>query len=243
MAIVPFRYNNAGSAGREMAHRTFVIGESTFTIKQDFKADGKGGTALGFGANVYNSSFVLADYVSQHLAERVRGARVVELGCGTGLVSIACGALGAAEVHATDGDEELLALTAHNIELNGMAETVRTTCLMWGDEEVHRELAPPVDMVLAADVAAFVYESAFGPLVDSLKALSSHPDGEGRSAVVLLAYERRHGKERSFFEKLEQNFEVHQVGRDKLHRDFQEEQLLGSIYILELTPLLTSSTR
>ena len=60
----------------------------------------------------------------------------MELGCGTGLVSIACGAFGSQEVNAalgfqgclrsvqviaTDGDTALLELTAHNISLNGIS--------------------------------------------------------------------------------------------------------------------------
>merc|ERR1712070_179097 len=229
MALVPFDYAIAGAAGRSMEHRTFVVGGKTITIKQDYKPDGKGGTAIGFGANVYNSSFVLAEYVCRHHAETIKGARVVELGCGTGLVSIACGAFGSQEVIATDGDTALLELTAHNISLNGVESCVRTHTVMWGDQEAHAAMDPPMDVVLAADVAAFVYQEAFELLVCSLRALCHNPS-EDRESLVLLAYERRHGDEKRFFEVLAKEFHVETVERDKLHPDFQSEQHLGMIH-------------
>lgn len=54
------------------------------------------------------------------VAERdLRGTRVVELGCGLGLPSVAA-ALGGADVLATDWADDALAATARNGELNGV---------------------------------------------------------------------------------------------------------------------------
>lgn len=46
---------------------------------QAWKAGGKGGTEIGFGASVYPAAFVLADFLERH-PYLVRGKRVIELG-------------------------------------------------------------------------------------------------------------------------------------------------------------------
>merc|ERR1712086_392826 len=132
---VPFDYSIASATSRSMDERTFEVASHRVTIEQAFKEDGKGGTDIGFGANVYNSSFVLSAYLAEHLTDKVRGSRVVEVGCGTGLVAISCGLLGASQVYATDGDAPLLELTQRNIERNDVAATVQTHQLLWGDKE------------------------------------------------------------------------------------------------------------
>lgn len=75
--------------------------------------------------------------------DRVRGRRVVDFGCGSGIVAIAAALAGAREVIACDIDPLALAATARNARLNG----------------VHLHLAPdfdaiegPVDLLIAADV-------------------------------------------------------------------------------------------
>jgi predicted nicotinamide N-methyase len=81
------------------------------------------------------------------------GARVVELGCGLAVPSIAA-ARGGAEALATDACGEALALVARNARLNG--ERVETARVDWTKPE--KLLARPLfDLVLAADV---LYERA-----------------------------------------------------------------------------------
>jgi predicted nicotinamide N-methyase len=91
----------------------------------------------------------------------VRGLRVVELGCGLGLPSIAAARAGA-DVLATDGDPEALALLGRNAELNGVE--VETARVDWHESEglVGRG---PFDLVLAADV---LYERESIPLLLAL---------------------------------------------------------------------------
>ena len=83
----------------------------------------------------------------------VRGMRVVELGCGLAVPSIAAARAGAA-VLATDADAEALALVRRNAEANGVR--LDTAVVDWSepDELVSRA---PFDLVLAADV---LYERA-----------------------------------------------------------------------------------
>jgi predicted nicotinamide N-methyase len=84
---------------------------------------------------------------------RLEGLRVVELGCGLAVPSIAAARLGA-EVLATDSDPEALELAAENAQANGVQ--VETAVVDWAhpDELVSRA---PFDLVLAADV---LYERA-----------------------------------------------------------------------------------
>ena len=94
-------------------------------------------------------------------AEALRGRRVIELGCGLALPSIAAARAGAA-VLATDACAEALTLVARNAQANDV--DVETATVEWAepDELVRRG---PFDLVLAADV---LYERASVALLLSL---------------------------------------------------------------------------
>ena len=95
--------------------------------------------------------------------EELGGRRVVELGCGLALPSIAAARAGAS-VLATDMAPEALALAKRNARTNGVR--IETTTFDW---EAPGDLAP-FDLVLAADV---LYErSAAAPLLDLLPRLA-----------------------------------------------------------------------
>ena len=81
-------------------------------------------------------------------AANLNGARVVELGCGLGLPSIAA-ALGGAHVLATDRSADALGFTTYNAGLNGA--TIEVGVCSWAHPEPVLSRAP-WDLVLAADV-------------------------------------------------------------------------------------------
>ena len=81
-------------------------------------------------------------------AEELRGRRVVELGCGLGVPSIAAARAGA-DVLATDSSPEALELLARNAAANGVA--LETAAVDWAEPSRLVERAP-FDLVLAADV-------------------------------------------------------------------------------------------
>lgn len=91
----------------------------------------------------------------------LRGLRVVELGCGLAVPSIAAARAGA-EVLATDWDTEALELVAQNARANDVR--VETAAVDWAepDELIGRA---PFDLVLAADL---LYERANVALLLSL---------------------------------------------------------------------------
>jgi predicted nicotinamide N-methyase len=78
----------------------------------------------------------------------LRGVRVVELGCGLAVPSIAAARAGA-EVLATDGAPEALALAARNADANGVS--LSTALADWSEPGELLRLGP-FDVVLAADL-------------------------------------------------------------------------------------------
>ncbi len=58
-------------------------------------------------------------------ADRLRGADVMEIGCGTGLVSIACALLGARSVVASDINQAAVANAIYNAELCGVSAKIK----------------------------------------------------------------------------------------------------------------------
>jgi predicted nicotinamide N-methyase len=76
------------------------------------------------------------------------GSRVVELGCGLGLPSIAA-ALGGARVLATDWSQDAVDAAAANAARNGAM--IETLVVSWDSPAALLERAP-FDLVLAADV-------------------------------------------------------------------------------------------
>lgn len=77
------------------------------------------------------------------------GARVLELGCGLALPSVAAARAGA-DVLATDGSEDAVAFAAHALALNELQASVAV--VDWADHGDALAAQGPWDVVLAADV-------------------------------------------------------------------------------------------
>jgi len=114
------------------------------------------------------SGQVLARYILDRPA-LVRGRRVIDFGCGSGVVAIAAALAGAREVIACDNDTLALRATACNARLNRV-------CLTLCDR--YASVTDPLDMILVADV---LYDRAN---LDWLKDFSE------RATTVLLADSR-----------------------------------------------------
>ena len=106
---------------KAMLHLDFAAGELQINgapliiANQDHKGNDDTGLA------VWDGAVVLAKYI-EHLEGQgqciVRGRRVLELGCGTGLCGIACAMMGAQSVVLSDLEYALRG-ARRNIELNG----------------------------------------------------------------------------------------------------------------------------
>jgi hypothetical protein len=61
--LVVFSHASPFSDTLQLDSRIFTFLGSDVVMNQKWKSGGKGGTDIGFGASVYNSSIVLAHYV------------------------------------------------------------------------------------------------------------------------------------------------------------------------------------
>jgi len=123
---------------------------------------------LPYWAELWPASLALANAVAAGMPD-VRGRRVLELGCGLGLVALAAARAGAAQVVATDWDTDALRFVDASAATLGLTQ-VTTQHLDWRD--------PPADVsadiILAADV---VYEQRNVPwLAGAVRALLAHHD-------------------------------------------------------------------
>lgn len=120
-----------------------------------------GGTT---GLRTWEAALHLGQYLSinSHL---VAGKRVLELGAGTGFLSILCAKLGAAHVTSSDGSEEVVEKLADNFSLNSLEwdynvssqARLRPKLLKWGHaligtEEPEWNGGQKIDLVIGADV-------------------------------------------------------------------------------------------
>jgi predicted nicotinamide N-methyase len=100
---------------------------------------------LPYWAELWPSGLALARHVA---SLELSGLRVLELGCGLGLPSLAAAARGA-EVLATDWAEDAIALLRQNAERNGVF--VRVAQVRWSEPEPLLRAAP-WDLLLGADL-------------------------------------------------------------------------------------------
>jgi predicted nicotinamide N-methyase len=126
--------------------------------------------------------------LARHVADVVRGKRVVELGAGAGLAGLACKVLGAARVVLTDLPENL-PLLQRNAARNGLDVSVAPF-----DWLTPTTLGERFDVVLAADCV--FWPELFEPLLNASEAVAAP------GAVVLIAVTHRLGRTDAFLEKL-----------------------------------------
>lgn len=219
--LVPYSFRNPFHDALRDASRWFPIAGKTIRIDQAWQSDGRGGTALGFGASVYDAAIALSLYLADH-PELVKGNRVLELGCGPGLVGIVAAHFEPTSVILTDGDAASVALTQHNIQVNKLSQDV---CMaekyLWGDLEHHLvTVHDAYDVIFGADIVACPYASAFKALIRSLTKMARP------HTLVLLAYKKRQNSEEKFFKEFEKVFDVEQVDRSQLHQDFQNGDIV-----------------
>jgi len=179
---------------------TYPAAADALIDEEDFARDER----LPYWAELWPSAVALARRVSK---EELAAKRVVELGCGIGLPSLAARARGAA-VTATDHYQAALDFARYNARANLGDLELQTLLLDWLAPETEG-LEEAFDLILAADV---LYESrnvpALTPLIPALLA----PGGE-----VLLADPRRKDTV-TFLEKM----------RNKGFRSTTEEHVVSS---------------
>ena len=159
----------------------------------------------GTGGKVWSSSRVLCDYLVDVAAGleaapplELRGARVVELGSGTGAVGLACAALGAEQVVLTDGGSRSLlrlaetnaARAAKKFAARDAPWDVRVCGYTWGTAPLPRALVAgaPFDVIVGSDCTYSV--GGHGALCDAINRVIVNQEGADEPAV-LLAHQHR----------------------------------------------------
>jgi predicted nicotinamide N-methyase len=122
---------------------------------------GAGTTGLRtWEAALHLSSYLLS---SPELIASVKGKKVIELGAGTGLLSILCAShLEAAHVTATDGDEGVVQALHENAAFNDVKDAMDIGVLWWGRAlkgswMFEKDPSVSCDLVLGADVVSYMF--------------------------------------------------------------------------------------
>ena len=136
--------------------------------EEDFIRDER----MPYWADLWPSSLMLARSMVDEVG---RGAPLIELGCGSGLVSVAA-AIAGYDVLATDYYDDALLFTQVNAHRNPGATTVRTREVDW--RRMPEDLGQ-FSRVIAADV---LYEPTYGDLVAN--AIATTLAANGRATVA-----------------------------------------------------------
>jgi len=101
---------------------------------------------LAFGTGTHPSTALCLEALDAR-AQRLPGARVIDYGCGSGVLALACAQLGAREVHCFDIDPQALIATRDNALANGVTGVLHI-------HERVEELPAGVDLLLANILSA-----------------------------------------------------------------------------------------
>eukprot|EP00397_Hematodinium_sp_SG-2012_P054394 GEMP01065568.1.p1 GENE.GEMP01065568.1~~GEMP01065568.1.p1 ORF type:complete len:190 (+),score=33.85 GEMP01065568.1:333-902(+) len=171
---------------------------------------------------IWPSAQLLAEWIIDH-PEKVRGKRVVELGCGAGLPSMAAAKVGAKEVIATDCCNLALAKFSDLIRRNRW-ENVSILNVDWFAVQKGEQAVPEADIVLCADVN--YYSASIGPLAHCIAAA-------GRECV-LVSREGRVSLD-EFINYLQDNYAYRQTCKERLanEKSGNEAEDIHSLWCFE----------
>ena len=139
-------------------YKPMEIGERLLVVPQWEKArdDGRVKLVLNPGLTFGTGSHATTRLCLQALDKYIRGGeKILDLGCGSGILSIAALVLGAGEAFACDIDEKCVDVAYENAALNGIGKDRYT--VRWGnvltDAALRQEMGAGYDIVVANIVA------------------------------------------------------------------------------------------
>ncbi|HEX7381240.1 MAG TPA: 50S ribosomal protein L11 methyltransferase [Nevskiaceae bacterium] len=136
---------------------------------------------LAFGTGTHPSTALCLDWLA---AEPLSGRRILDYGCGSGILAIAALKLGAAAATAVDLDPQALLATRDNAARNGVANRI--------------DVLPPEDLPDDLRADALVANILANPLVALAPALALHLRADGRLALAGLLPTQREKIERAY---------------------------------------------
>lgn len=128
------------------------------------KYDGKLGPAhvlelepgRAFGTGLHETTSLVAQALADHV-EDFRGAEILDVGCGSGILALVALAFGASRARAIDNDADVIGVVLENAERNGYASRIRADTTMVEDFTEHYPM-------VVANIEAEVLISMSGPL-------------------------------------------------------------------------------
>lgn len=176
----------------QATHYPISVQGTHFSVEQVQRGEVEG--TYGTGATVWPAAMVLIKYL-EHNPTLIQRKKVVDLGSGTGVTSVASALLGARTVICTDGEENVVRLANSNIQLalkeiskaqpakSLPNDIIKVQTYWWGDGSMKDE---DCDVVVVADcVLPKLYPIA--PLVQAIDELLV-----STTSVAILSYEYRY---------------------------------------------------
>jgi ribosomal protein L11 methylase PrmA len=161
-----------GAIGRRWAVRIVDVGDdwrdalrsppATIVVAGDLTIDIDPGRVFGNGA--HPTTRMALDALARHVRA---GQRVLDLGCGSGVLAVAAARLGAVRVVAVDVDADAVDVTRANAARNGVADVVDATTASVAD-------VPETFDVVVANLGGRVVVDVLAPV---LAARTARPDG------------------------------------------------------------------
>lgn len=151
------------------------------------------------GLRTWNAALLLVLLVSGDLQAELQGKRIVELGAGTGLVSLGIAkkwsTIQPKSLTVTDGDSNVVSRLGDTFQRNELerSENIRFVKYIWGETP-----QPEGDIVIGADV---VYDPS---VIDCLLGTLEQYLHNGASAVIISRTERNPETAQQWVEKCEQ---------------------------------------
>jgi predicted nicotinamide N-methyase len=181
------------------------------------------------GGALWTAGLALSRYLEHvYAGGALRGKRVLELGCGTGLAGLVAASLGADAV-LTDIASVLpllrrnAAANASAIATGGCGGSATVEELTWGSTPVAPDYGASFDLVIAADV---VYEPVHVPLL--LGVLGSLLEGGAPAALVGFDRRGRHGL-KAFLAAASEQLDVTEIAAEAMHPDVRNFAHFGLV--------------
>ena len=115
---------------------------------------------------LWDCAIILARFLESRFAEKIRGKKVIEMGCGLGLPGMVAHELGASKVMLTEMASALKSLTAQ-LAANKYGTDISATALHWGTEDAARRVAHHDANQDMTRLLFIGYELPLGPLITS----------------------------------------------------------------------------
>ena len=155
----------------EIGNRVLVVPEWETNVPESDRVKFLINPGLSFGTGSHESTKMCIEEIEKHVKD---GDKILDLGCGSGILSVIALLLGAGDATAVDIDPMAVEVAYSNLKLNGLPESIYHGFAgdITTDEELCRKLADNKSDIVLANIVADVIIALSGYVKDFMK-----PDG------------------------------------------------------------------